>query len=309
MSMVPGDMSSRIRAYESGLGPNPFQRGVPNVMPRQPMGGIAGLFDRLRASGRFQPQYPVGGGGFPGMGGFNPYQQMPRMGGFDPYQQMPRMGGGFFGGFMPRFKRRARPVMPDYSGQITSLEEKIKALQEQLAARQTGSAMPASMPASMPETRPTTASSLIPQVDPVALKELQDRVAGSGIPTPRPAPAIPMPGPSGMEGLGLDLAEIPMGRGRMGGGKTMVKPSSIERRPKPMPMLEPLTIAKPISKPTFGNMPSMISMPKKIPMPQIPMPQVDSMGRVAAPLTRGPVNVAINSPKLGIGRLGGRMIG
>lgn len=219
--------------------------------------------------------------------GFDPYSYggigglFGGMGGFNPYQRMPRMGGGFFGGFMPRFKRRARPAMPDYSGQITSLEEKIKALQEQLAARQTGSAMP-SMPASMPAARPTTASSLIPQVDPVALKELQDRVAGSGIPTPRPAPAIPMPGPSGMEGLGLDLAEIPMGRGRAG-GKTMVKPSSVERiMPMPKPMPE---------------------------MPSFPMPQIDPMGRVAAPLTRGPVNVAINSPKLGIGRLGGRMIG
>ena len=212
------------------------------------------------------------GGLFGGMGGFNPYQRMPRMGG-----GFPGMGGGFFGGFRPRFKRRARPAMPDYSGQITSLEEKIKALQEQLAARQTGSAMP-----SMPAARPTTASSLIPQVDPVALKELQDRVAGSGIPTPRPAPAIPMPGPAGMGDLGLDLAEIPMGRGRMGGGKTMVKPSSVERiMPMPKPMPE---------------------------MPSFPMPQIDSMGRVAAPLTRGPVNVAINSPKLGIGRLGGRMM-
>jgi len=219
--------------------------------------------------------------------GFDPYSYggigglFGGMGGFNPYQQRPRIGGGFFGGFMPRFKRRARPAMPDYSGQIASLEEKIRALQEQLAARQTGSAMPASVPASMPATRPTTASSLIPQVDPVALKELQDRVAGSGIPTPRPAPAIPMPGPLGMEGLGLDLAEIPMGRGRAG-GKTMVKPSSIERiMPMPKPMPE---------------------------MPSFPMPQVDPMGRVAAPLTRGPVNVAINSPKLGIGRLGGRMM-
>ena len=213
------------------------------------------------------------GGLFGGMGGFNPYQRMPRMGG-----GFPGMGGGFFGGFRPRFKRGVSPAMPDYSGQITSLEEKIKALQEQLAARQTGSAMPASMPAA----RPNTASSLIPQVDPVALKELQDRVAGSGIPTPRPAPAIPMPGPAGMGDLGLDLAEIPMGRGRMGGGKTMVKPSSVERiMPMPKPMPE---------------------------MPSFPMPQIDSMGRVAAPLTRGPVNVAINSPKLGIGRLGGRMM-
>jgi len=111
-----------------------------------------------------------------------------------------------------------------------------------------------------------------------------------------------MPGPSGMEGLGLDLAEIPMGRGRMGGGNTMVKPSSVERRPKLMPPTAPLTIAKPFSKPTFDEMP-LIPMPKNI-----PMPQVDPMGRVAAPLTRGPVNVAINSPKLGIGRLGGRMM-
>jgi hypothetical protein len=89
----------------------------------------------FRADQGFDP-YSYGGIGglFGGMGGFNPYQQMPRMGGFNPYQQMPRMGGGFFGGFVPRFKRRARPAMPDYSGQITSLEEKIKALQEQLAA-------------------------------------------------------------------------------------------------------------------------------------------------------------------------------
>jgi hypothetical protein len=234
---------------------------------RHPYGaGLGGL--GLFGGDRFEPSFGFDRMGMPVMGG-----PPPRMGGFfNPYQQMPRMGGGFFGGFMPRFKRRARPAMPDYSGQITSLEEKIKALQEQLAARQTGSAMPASMPA----TRPTTASSLIPQVDPVALKELQDRVAGSGIPTPRPAPAIPMPGPSGMEGLGLDLAEIPMGRGRMGRGKTMVKPSSVERLP---------------------------FVPKKLPS------QIDSMGRAAAPLTRGPVNVAINSPQLGIGRLGARMIG
>ena len=233
--------------------------------------------------------------------GFDPYSYggigglFGGMGGFNPYQQRPRMGGGFFGGFVPRFKRRARPAMPDYSGQITSLEEKIKALQEQLAARQAGSAMPAA--------RPTTASSLIPQVDPVALKELQDRVAGSGIPTPRPAPAIPMPGPSGMEGLGLDLAEIPMGRGRAG-GKTMVKPSSIERIMPPMPQVPDVIPQMPKPKPM--PMPVEKPMPE---MPSFPMPQVDPMGRVAAPLTRGPVNVAINSPKLGIGRLGARMIG
>ena len=246
--------------------------------------------------------------------GFNPYSYggigglFGGMGGFNPYQQRPRIGGGFFGGFMPRFKRRARPAMPDYSGQIASLEEKIRALQEQLAARQTGSAMPASVPASMPATRPTTASSLIPQVDPVALKELQDRVAGSGIPTPRPAPAIPMPGPSGMQDLGLDLAEIPMGRGRAG-GKTMVKPSSIERIMPPMPQVPDVMPQMPKPKPMPMPMPAPMPVAEPMPeMPSFPMPQVDPMGRVAAPLTRGPVNVAINSPKLGIGRLGGRMM-
>ena len=257
----------------------------------------------FRADQGFDP-YSYGGIGglFGGMGGFNPYQQMPRMGGFDPYQQMPRMGGGFFGGFVPRFKRRARPAMPDYSGQITSLEEKIKALQEQLAARQAGSAMPA--------TRPTTASSLIPQVDPVALKELQDRVAGSGIPTPRPAPAIPMPGPSGMEGLGLDLAEIPMGRGRAGGvniGKPMVKPTTIERKPT---QFDP-SIFRGIIDSVSEQKEGLEKLRNRDPSaPLIVRPyQADPMGREAAPLTRGPVNVAINSPQLGIGRLGARMIG
>jgi hypothetical protein len=137
MSMFPGDMSSRIRAYESGLGPNPFERmpQVPDVMPMQPRGGIAGLFERLR-----RPQFPPMGG-FGGFGGgrFGPPPFDPRMrGGF------PGMGGGFFGGFRPRLRRRRRPrpQMPDYSKQFSSLEAKIAELQNQLAERQAATPTP-----------------------------------------------------------------------------------------------------------------------------------------------------------------------
>ena len=132
MSMIPGDFSSRIRAYESGLGPNPFQRNVPDVMPMQPRGGIAGLFERLR-----RPQFPPMGGF--GGGRFGPPPFNPRMrGGF------PGMGGGFFGGFRPRLRRRRRPrpQMPDYSKQFSSLEAKIAELQKQLAERQAATPTP-----------------------------------------------------------------------------------------------------------------------------------------------------------------------
>ena len=84
----------------------------------------------------------------------------------------------------------------------------------------------------------------------------------------------------------------------------MVKPSSIERIMPPMPQVPDVMPQMPKPKPI--PMPVAKPMPE---MPSFPMPQVDPMGRVAAPLTRGPVNVAINSPKLGIGRLGARMIG
>ncbi len=132
MSMFPGDMSSRIRAYESGLGPNPFQRNVPDVMPMQPRGGIAGLFERLR-----RPQFPPMGGF--GGGRFGPPPFFPGMrGGF------PGRGGGFFGGFRPRLRRRRRPrpQMPDYSKQFSSLEAKIAELQKQLAERQAATPTP-----------------------------------------------------------------------------------------------------------------------------------------------------------------------
>ncbi len=128
MSMIPGDMSSRLRRFESGLGPNPFQRNVPDVLPYQPRGGIAGLFQRLR-----RPQFPPMGG-FGGFGG----------GRFGPPPFYPGMRGGFFGGFRPRLRRRRRPrpQMPDYSKQFSSLEAKIAELQKQLADRQAATPTP-----------------------------------------------------------------------------------------------------------------------------------------------------------------------
>ena len=96
------------------------------AMPMQPLVGIGGLFGGLR-----RPMFPPLGG-FGGFGGgrFRPPPFNPMM------QGGSSMGGGFFGGFRPRFRRRQRAPMPDFAGQISSLEAKIAELQEQLAARQ-----------------------------------------------------------------------------------------------------------------------------------------------------------------------------
>ena len=103
-------------------------RNVPDVMPMQPRGGIAALFERLR-----RPQFPPIGG-FGGFGG----------GRFGPPPFYPGMRGGFFGGFRPRLRRRRRPrpQMPDYSKQFSSLEAKIAELQKQLAERQAATPTP-----------------------------------------------------------------------------------------------------------------------------------------------------------------------
>ena len=48
-------------------------------------------------------------------------------------------------------------------------------------------------------------------------------------------------------------------------------------------------------------MPDPVQTPIPMPsLPKFPMPQIDPMGRVAAPLTRGPVNTAINRPAVGM---------
>jgi hypothetical protein len=343
MSMFPGDMSSRIRAYESGLGPNPFQRmpQVPDVMPMQPRGGIAGLFERLR-----RPQLPPMGGFGGGRFGPPPFNPMMR-GGFLG------MGGGFFGGFRPRFRRRPRPQMPDYSSQISGLEAKIAELQEQLAARQAATPTPDPV-MDVPEPRVGTLGGTgfgeyplgtagprnIPQIDPVALKELQDRIAGAITPMAPPVsvPNIDLP-ELGMEGSDVGAMMALPKRGGMlprgdVGGRKMIKPPSIERimPPKQKQIKAPIVkrfeapienrIVPPSAPPTRQDfmsierldepfipprmqepMPEPMPMPAQMPMPSLPkfpMPQIDPMGRVAAPLTRGPVNAAMNRPMVGM---------
>lgn len=89
-------------------------------------------------------------GGIGGLFGGMPMQRMPMR--FSPFG-----GGGFFGGFggfRPRFRRRPRPQMPDFAGQITTLEDKIRQLQDQLAARQTATPMAPAVPDVMPDNVP-----------------------------------------------------------------------------------------------------------------------------------------------------------
>ena len=322
------------------------------MMPLQPQGGgIGGLFSRLR-----RPMTPpMGGFGGFGGGGFGPPPFDPRMRGGSP-----GMGGGFFGGFRPRFKRRPRPQMPDYSGQISGLEAKIAELQEQLAARQAATPMPdpvmdvagprvgtmggpgfgefplgtagpridPSDPRFVPPpSNPFTIGGMgpgniqIPNIDVDAIRErianLNIDVGGEGgrpdmtIPTrggvlpPQDVggrkkltkgPGMPINIPAPLT-ITLPPKEV-LERGP-GPAKIPVKPPSIERIMPPMPIRlpEPMPMPAPV-------------MPKKIPMPSLPkfpMPQIDPMGRVAAPLTRGPVNTAINRPAVGMRGPGMRM--
>jgi len=114
----------------------------------------------MAARSRMQEMEDMYGGG---LGGFMRPSGIGRLFGGMPMQRMPTRfspfgGGGFFGGgfggFRPRFRRRPRPQMPDFAGQITTLEDKIRQLQEQLAARQTGTPMAPAVPDVMPDDRP-----------------------------------------------------------------------------------------------------------------------------------------------------------
>jgi hypothetical protein len=77
---------------------------------------------------------------------------------------------------------------------------------------------------------------------------------------------------------------------------------------EPMPMLQlcllQLCLLQPAPVMPAPVMPAPMPMPS---LPQFPMPQIDPMGRVAAPLTRGPVNTAINRPAVGMRGPGMRM--
>ena len=344
------------------------------AMPMQPPGGIGGLFSRLR-----RPMTPpMGGFGGFGGGGFGPPPFDPRMrGGF------PGMGGGFFGGFRPRFKRRPRPQMPDYSSQISGLEAKIAELQEQLAARQAATPMPdpvmdvaeprygtlggpgygefplgtagPRIDPSDPAFVPPPAGGIglgniqIPNIDVDAIRErianLNIDVGGEG---GRPDMQVSMPViPKGRPVVSLPPQDVG-GRKKLTKGPGMpkkipMKPPSIQRIMPPMPeeivlpttpqtgflgkiqeaiearrdprgdfipfvppqINEPMPMPAPVMPAPVMPAPVMPApvMPKKIPMPSLPkfpMPQIDPMGRVAAPLTRGPVNTAINMPAVGM---------
>ena len=362
-------------------------RNVPDVMPMQPRGGIAGLFERLR-----RPQFPPMGG-FGGFGGgrFGPPPFNPRMrGGF------PGMGGGFFGGFRPRLRRRRRPrpQMPDYSKQFSSLEAKIAELQKQLADRQAPTPTPDPV-MDVAEPRLGTMGgpgygefplgSAGPRIDPsdpafvappfvtppaggmgpgnisipnIDVDDIRERIANLNIdvggeggrpdmPINIPPPPVNIPTPRQM--VTLPPKEI-LERGP-GPAKIPVKPPSIARLPKefieervmpplpqvpdvmpPMPQVTPPTLST--KKGFFGDLirkvqeqalervgqvPPQINepmpmpapvMPAPMPMPSLPkfpMPQIDPMGRVAAPLTRGPVNAAINMPAVGMRGPGARI--
>jgi len=362
-------------------------RNVPDVMPMQPRGGIAGLFERLR-----RPQFPpVGGFGGFGGGRFGPPPFNPRMrGGF------PGMGGGFFGGFRPRLRRRRRPrpQMPDYSKQFSSLEAKIAELQKQLADRQAPTPTPDPV-MDVAEPRLGTMGgpgygefplgSAGPRIDPsdpafvappfvtppaggmgpgnisipnIDVDDIRERIANLNIdvggeggrpdmPINIPPPPVNIPTPRQM--VTLPPKEI-LERGP-GPAKIPVKPPSIARLPKefieervmpplpqvpdvmpPMPQVTPPTLST--KKGFFGDLirkvqeqalervgqvPPQINepmpmpapvMPAPMPMPSLPkfpMPQIDPMGRVAAPLTRGPVNAAINMPAVGMRGPGARI--
>ena len=77
-----------------------------------------------------------------------------------------------------------------------------------------------------------------------------------------------------------------------------VQEQALERVGQVPPQInEPMPMPAPV-------MPAPMPMPS---LPKFPMPQIDPMGRVAAPLTRGPVNAAINMPAVGMRGPGARI--
>ena len=320
-------------------------------------------------------------GGIGRLFGGMPMQRMPMR--FSPFG-----GGGFFGGFggfRPRFRRRARPQMPDFAGQITTLEDKIRQLEEQLAARQTATPMAPAVPDVMPDNVPLpfvpppevtgmegaggfagTMGGMgrvtIPRIDVEEIRKnieamqieppvgmISDGQLDNFVPPPPPPPTMTPPSAPPKRPYVPPAAVMPMvdetptrggslAASDMGGrrGKKLVKPIGTERVPvapavtpaivPPPPstprvnlnqMLPPIPVSPPdFSQAGFFRAPEVsvpapvIEMPAPIPMPSLPkfpLPQIDAIGRVAAPLTRGPVNTAINTPapnlNLGLGKM------
>jgi len=267
------------------------------AMPMQPLVGIGGLFGGLR-----RPMFPPLGG----FGGFGGGRFMPPP--FNPMMQGgSSMGGGFFGGFRPRFRRRQRAPMPDFAGQISSLEAKIAELQEQLAARQ--AAVPAPGPVmAVAEPRIGTLGgtgsgefplgTAGPRIPPAI------NVAGGMVPSNIKLPDIDVEAiKERIANLNIDVGERPdmpiVPKGRpvvslppqdVGGRKKLtkgpgtpkkipIKPPSIERIPVKPPSIERIMPPMPevIATPTVIPDPIMRALPVREPIPTrvlepMPMP-------------------------------------
>ncbi len=278
------------------------------AMPMQPLVGIGGLFGGLR-----RPMFPPLGG-FGGFGG----------GRFSLPPFNPIMQGGFFGGFRPRFRRRQRAPMPDFAGQISSLEAKIAELQEQLAARQAavptpdpvtavaeprigtlggtgsgefplGTAGPRIPPAINVAGGMVPSNIKLPDIDVEAIKE---RIANLNIDVGE-RPDMPIV-PKGRPVVSLPPQDVG-GRKKLTKGpgtpkKIPIKPPSIERIPSKPPSIErimppmPEMIAAPMPVPKTAPMP--IRLPEPMPMPApvmpapMPMPSLPkfTMPQIAAPM-------------------------
>ena len=283
------------------------------AMPMQPLVGIGGLFGGLR-----RPMFPPLGG-FGGFGGgrFRPPPFNPMI------QGGSSMGGGFFGGFRPRFRRRQRAPMPDYTKQISSLEAKIAELQKQLAARQAAPTPDPVMGVAEPRigtlggtgTGEFPLGTAGPRIPPAI------NVAGGIIPSNIKLPDIDVEAiKERIANLNIDVGErpdMPSGRPVMnlpaqdiGGRKKLtkgpgasikipIKPPSIERIMPPMPLDVPTPTAMPEPMP----MPAPV-MAEPMPMPSLPkfpMPQINPM---PMPKMRAPMPMV---PTVGMRGIGGRM--
>jgi hypothetical protein len=300
--MMPGDRGSEILAARS------------RMQDMQRPGGIGGLLGRFR-----RPMFPptggfggFGGGGF-GLPPFNPF-----MGGFGPPPFNPFMGGGFFGGFRPRFRRRQRAPMPDFAGQISSLEAKIAELQEQLAARQAavptpdpvmavaeprigtlggtgsgefplGTAGPRMPPAINVAGGMVPSNIKLPDIDVEAIRErianfnidVGERPDMPGVPRGRPVVSLPPEDVGGRKKL----------KKGPGGGKILQRPPSISRLPSDMPTPAKPPRTDPVKVP-IKMQPLPLPGGERIDLPRIPdeiLRDVQSRGTVGSGMVPPPV--------------------
>jgi len=304
---------------------NPYQQRMPFMGGR--MGGGFNPYQR-------QMPFMGMGGGFnpyqqrmPFMGGFNPYQrQMPFMGGFNPYQrQIPRYGR-FGAGALDD---RGVPIWggrdtPGAGGPQFQRQNDPDSLRLQGGPRYTTMPVGPGVPFTGPRTDdPLTGPEFKTSIpSPTGIKVIDDY--NKKLATP----------PKG--GLLIQPEEMPVSREEIPNDRIAQKLKDLEQQlglPPVPPKVTP--IAKPVPGPTFDPnimvprgqdreipvglppapipptpAPAPVATPAPMPIttqpaPKIPFvsPQIDPIGRTAAPLTRRPVNTAINTPQLGIGSI------